>query len=564
MKKFNNLNKNKLMTASVLAFCLIYQSAAFCEYYDPNVQIKTIRSSVKDMVIAKDKPMDRQLIDDYKGMLKSNYIDHNSANSKIINLKTEFNTFSDDIKIDFAFRDLDVATALRLLGKEGGKNVVVDDSVKGTINIDLKNVSLNEAMELVLTAQELEARNMGNTVFIASRPAMSKKGLNRKFIKAFKLNNANAVDVATILEASVFNKGYDVDEKASGDQSASSSLPAASGSTQSQAMPQSPPHIPAALGSNLGNQSSLNTSSSSSAQPSISAESLSSSVGGTSTGQSSLAKSRSVRAKVENIDPGSGFNDANQLASGIKLQGLKTAIEKVDVSNNNGGAIVIPDTRTNSVLIAGLKEDIDLAADTIKYLDKPLQQVSVEVSLLEIKDNDLKDFNIAGGAQGKRDFGLGSNNPYAETVKDQSAFTQGITKNTTLLTKQDYFSFLYDNSLKSVKDTFAFKLNYLNQKDKIKLLANPTIVTLDGSESLIKITDQIVSRLTVSVDQNGTIFTTPQLADVGIVLNLLPKVSSDGNVTMRIRPSVTSAGPKITTDKYGGFTSTVTPCCSSV
>ena len=110
-------------------------------------------------------------------------------------------------------KDIDLPSVLRILAKQGGKNIIIDESVQGSISAELKNVSLNEAMQTILSSRELEARVQGNTVFVASRAAMAKKGLNRRYIKAFKLNNANAVDVAKLLEASIFNKGYAVDDK---------------------------------------------------------------------------------------------------------------------------------------------------------------------------------------------------------------------------------------------------------------------------------------------------------------------------------------------------------------
>lgn len=538
MKKLKLLTPNMLITLSVLTFCLAYQSTAFSGPSNPNLKVKTIKSSiydaginVKDAVTVKDKnaDIDKQVIERYNEQLKSNHFNRNYQNSKIINLKTEFNFFADDIKIDFAFRDLDVAAALRLLGKEGGKNIVVDSSVKGSINLDLRNVSLNEAMELVLMSQELESRISGNTIFIASRVAMSKKGLNRRYVKAFKLNNSNPIDIASILESSIFNKGYDLEEK---------EAKASSSQSLQQEAGVSPATTPQPSGSALPNLSQVNQT------PPVQSNAVanqqdSSAVGenGTSS-QSKLSKSKELRSKVEIIDQGSGFNDAGILAAKIKLQGIKTNFEKVNINNNDGGAIVIPDTRTNSVLIAGLKEDIDLATETIKYLDKPLAQISVEVSFIEIKENDYKDLGVSG------------------SINDVGGKTFSFLPDGLFGSRERSLGFAYSNPLAPKTDIFSYNLNLLKQKNKIKLLANPTIVTLDGSESLIKITDEILRRMTVTAaTTTSAAIYQPEMAEVGIVLNLLPKVSADGNITMRIRPSVTSAGTRI--EYTGGFTTPV-------
>lgn len=526
MKKLKLLNSKRLISLSMLTFCLICQSAAFSQ----NVKVKTIKSSIQDAglnlknpVTVKSNNSEKQMIDKYSNQLRTNHFNKNYQNSKTINLKTEFNFFPENVKVDFAFRDLDLPTALRLLGKEGGKNIVIDSSIKGSINLDLRNVFLNNAMEIILTSQELESRISGNTIFIASRVAMSKKGLNRRYVKAFKLNNSNAVDIASILESSVFNKGYYLDEKAASNSSDSKSLEAGVAPATTSASVQS---------GSLGALPSLSVPAVNNVNPQ--ASSTSSTVENLS--QSKLSEAKELRSKVEAIDSGTGFNDANIPAAKIKLQGITTSYSKINVSNNDGGAIVIPDSRTNSVLIAGLKEDIELATEAINYLDKPLEQIAVEVSLIEIKESDWKNLGFSGTVDGLG----GKSFNFLKNTKDVSVDT-----------------FIYNNPLVPKVDTFSYNINLLRQKDKVKLLANPTIVTLDGSESLIKITDEILRsmKVTVATPTSPTMYE-PELAEVGIVLNILPKVSSDGNVTMRIRPSVTSAGTKIPYPPDGNF---VTP-----
>lgn len=413
----------------------------------------------------------------------------NGFDSKSLKLNADFNVFPATSKIDLVLRDMDVASVLRLIAKEGHKNIVLDDSVKGSINADLKRVSLNEAMQTILTSQELDARIQGNTIYVASRPAMARKGLNRKYIKAFRLNNSNAVEIASILEASIFNKGYAVNE------------------TSSTQTPQQPA-MQAVV------DPSLQTG-----QP---APQVNPASQGTSTGQSTLVNSKTIKGKVETVSAGSDFNDASKPASSIKLQRASMASQDITVSNNDNGAIVIPDTRTNSVLVAGLEEDILLAQDAISYLDKPLQQVSIEVSLVEIKKDDTNDLGLSLSTTGGK-FGTGFN-----TLSGMSG----------LLTATNQSGISY-SSIQNIHDNLQVRLNALIQNNKAKLLANPTVVALDGSESLIKITDRIISKIEVTQTQNSTTYNTT-LEDIGIVLNILPKISDQGYVTMRVRPSITT------------------------
>lgn len=423
----------------------------------------------------------------------------------LINLESDIRFFPENLTIDMTLKDVDVASILRIIAGEGHKNIVIDQSVMGNISAELKKISLNQAMQVILTSQELEARLSNNTIFVASRPVMAKKGLNRRFIKTFKLNNSNPVEIAQILEASIFNKGYKVSEKTGGTAMA---------------------EIASGAGQTASSEQQAQT--------------------GSSTGQSSLADSKIIKGKVEEIIPGANFGDAGKLASTIQIQQPKVSTQPIQINNNDGGAIVIPDTRTNSILVAGLKEDILMAEEAIKTLDKALRQVSIEVSLIELKKDDTSNIGVLYNTEGGSLSG-GFNSVTGEfpgygfsSLANQS----GVTLNT----------------LSSLNNNFAAKLNTLITNKKAKLLANPQILALDGSESLIKITDQVVSKVTTTITQTSTTYNT-EIADVGIVLNILPKIGDDDYITMKIRPSITDPLPEITVGDFlnGGAAVKITP-----
>ena len=213
-------------------------------------------------------------------------------------MDSQFHAFSDKAKIDLTLNDMDVPTVLRIIAKEGGKNIVLDESVKGIINAELKNISLNEAMQTILVSQELEARVDNDTIFVASRPAMAKKGLNRKYIKAFKLNNANAVNIAQILEASIFNKGYQVNDKAAAPSGGKTGF-----AFDSIANPAIPNYYP------------TNQQSQAPYQPQAGSQLQNM----TTTGQSNLIDAKTIRGKVEELEPESGFGDSSVLAARSKF-----------------------------------------------------------------------------------------------------------------------------------------------------------------------------------------------------------------------------------------------------
>lgn len=455
------------------------------------------------------------------------------SDDKQLDLTDKFNAFPKTLKTSLILRDIDVASILRIIAKEGGKNIVLDDSVQGIINADLKDISLNEAMQTILTSQELESRIEGNTIFVASRPAMARKGLNRKFIKAFKLNNANAVDVAKILEASIFNKGYTINNSSSGGSSSGKT----SGITM-QAL-----ENPYSGGASQPQANNVPAPAQNQANP-VSAA--------TSTGKSSIIGTKTIRGKVETIDPGSNFNDAAKLASEIKIRNVNPSIQDIDINNNDGGAIVIPDTRTNSILVAGLQQDILLAHDAIKYLDRALPQVSIEVSLIELTKTDSNEMGLQyGGTAGRFSSGYNTSdgtfnsNRLDPISTSSSSSSSGARLPIGAVTGLNQAGVVF-STVKNLTDDVAVKLNALLSTQKAKLLANPTVLALDGSESLIKITDQIVSRMTVTIEPTTqTTQFTPELSDIGIVLNILPKVGDNGYIDLRVRPSITTLKEKV-------------------
>jgi type II secretory pathway component GspD/PulD (secretin) len=432
---------------------------------------------------------------------------------ELIDLNSDLALFPTDKKINLVLDQIDVASVLKIIADESKQNIVLDNSVRGIVsNVNLKNVSLNEAFKLILTNNELEARIEKGIIFVASRKAMAAKGLNRRYVKVFKLNNANAVDVAQILDASIFNKGYKIKEDNAVKSAATTARTAAGTNTVSQQ------NQTTAASNALG--------------------------AGSSTGETKISQDKTVRGKVEEIDPGDGFSSAKILASEIKIQGIKTTTKNVSVANNDGGATVVPDSRTNSVLVSGLQQDILLAQKTIEYLDKPLDQVAIEVSLIEISKEDTKNLGISTNGNNSIVDG-GFNNAVGNTRQSLGADTN-----------QSYWAYNTSPSASGITSSNMYiMLNALIQNKKAKLLANPTIVALDGSESLIKITDQVVSKMDICVTTNTSNYSVT-MADVGIVLNILPKIGSDGYVTMKIRPSITSALTERNVGNSGGF---VTP-----
>jgi type IV pilus assembly protein PilQ len=114
--------------------------------------------------------------------------------------------------LSFYFQDVDIKTLLQVIAKHAGLNFIISDAVKGTMTLNLKNVTWEQAFNLILRSHGLAARRTGNVIFISTveeitsnetKQLQSEQNisnitpLNSTIIH---LKYSNATDVATILK----------------------------------------------------------------------------------------------------------------------------------------------------------------------------------------------------------------------------------------------------------------------------------------------------------------------------------------------------------------------------
>ena len=70
-------------------------------------------------------------------------------------------------KTTLVFQDIDVRAVLQVLADISGQNIVVSDSVKGSLTLRLQNVPWDQALDLVLRTKGLDKRQDGNVIIVA-------------------------------------------------------------------------------------------------------------------------------------------------------------------------------------------------------------------------------------------------------------------------------------------------------------------------------------------------------------------------------------------------------------
>jgi len=78
-------------------------------------------------------------------------------------------------KIDLNFQNVSIRSVLQIISEVAQKNLVVDDSVSGTITLRLQGVPWDQALDLVLKTRGLDKRLVGNVLLVAPAEKLAER-----------------------------------------------------------------------------------------------------------------------------------------------------------------------------------------------------------------------------------------------------------------------------------------------------------------------------------------------------------------------------------------------------
>ncbi|OGX31971.1 MAG: hypothetical protein A3D27_01960 [Omnitrophica WOR_2 bacterium RIFCSPHIGHO2_02_FULL_46_37] len=109
-------------------------------------------------------------------LTKSSYPQENSADKQIIE--------------SLEFREVDIKDVLRQLSKQFNLNIIFSEKVLGLITVQLNNVTLDEALDSIITINGFTYTKKDNVLKVTTAEEAEREG---KQTKLFKLNNADAL-----------------------------------------------------------------------------------------------------------------------------------------------------------------------------------------------------------------------------------------------------------------------------------------------------------------------------------------------------------------------------------
>lgn len=150
-----------------------------------------------------------------------------------------------------------------------------------------------------------------------------------------------------------------------------------------------------------------------------------------------------------------------------------------------GGRIQV-DTRSNALVITERPSRMNRIQEIIERLDRPTEQVMIESKFVEVTNRDSRDLGINWSSLSGYGVTAGPFNSQIQRERDQSRGVTGLPPNRFETYNRTVDRTKIETAVLSA-DSFNVVLSALDTLDDVKLVSNPTVVTLNNTEALISI-----------------------------------------------------------------------------
>ncbi len=250
-----------------------------------------------------------------------------------------------------------------------------------------------------------------------------------------------------------------------------------------------------------------------------------------------------------NTNDNTGATDENQITTSESFNFWKD-ISKDILSIANSGSedyiVKTPIVNQNAGLITvtGTKAQIDRVDRYLQDIKKRLnKEVLIDVSIVSVE---LGKAHTSGVDWTQ--FALALNKPTGSSVPALNGVTNGANTGTFTANGDRLFNLAWNNAF-SFTNTISFTMNglmnFLKTQGHSRIVSNPKILTLNNQQALITIGDNINYRVpeTTPANTGGTINVqsyTNESIFVGILLNIMPQISENDEIMLRINPSISN------------------------
>ena len=454
-----------------------------------------------------------------------------------IKLRAEHSLTDKTIPVTLSLRDSDVTQVLRMFADKAGLNIIFDPNVSGTVTMDLVDVPLNDAFELIMEMNQLYYLVDNNTLIVYSDPGNST--INMKELIAIPVKYVDAMPMAKFLNENIFGLRKP---------GISNTYVATTNPRKNEVLifgTKNDAAIARKIIEQFDVRPMYKTYKVNHVTPDVMAEMLCTQLLPTIIDADALEKSDSgqitgAAASSSEISIGgseiacgysSSLDTRSSSSSGV-VSFSSLPLLALEVSYSTGlGTINVMGANPHQLQLI----DEFIAANDIKE-----PQAYLEISIIELDETGSKTFD----------------NTWRFVSKNLKASFTSETG-----TRTDSPVYFIDHAGEKVGDTYpsmslSWTINYLVSNEKGRVVANPRILITNGQEATIDLTSDYVKTVTSQIVQGVNNATSQKDYEIGddngIKVTMTPFISPDGYVTLNINPDyATISGQEYTYNEDG-------------
>jgi len=285
--------------------------------------------------------------------------------------------------------------------------------------------------------------------------------------------------------------------------------------------------------------------------------------GNTSNGSPSngIASSSSSMSGFGNHGGGSGFGGSgfgSTASPGAQAKANGSGADALDAghgaSSGNGQPLlqdvrITPDTVNNTLLIYADQANYRIIETTLLQVDKPQLQVAIDATIAEVTlNNDLSygvqtyltSHNLGLGANKGSILNTQSGIPPAPATTDPTTGVVSAAAGAFINRAFPGFNFLIGSETQP-----SAILDALHTVTSVKVLSNPSLVVINNQKATLQVGDVVpVSTGSANVlTTSNTIVNTIDYRNTGIILQVSPRISVNGDVRLDIEQEISSVLP---------------------
>lgn len=506
-------------------------------------------------------------MEDYYGQGASDAPSIRAGQGAEVGINSGMKISNGDSIVNLSLREADVTQVLRMFADQAGMNVIFAPGVEGNVTMDLVNIPLKEALDLVVKTQKLYYDIKANTLVVSSEDTAMTIGDRGQTMTVIPVKYVNATAISSFLNTSVFSakgkgnvrpgmsKGYIVATNP-----ATNEL-IVTGTEKDVQVVRSiveqfdkKPTIttfrvnhttPAEMASTICN----------SLMPSMSIVKPDS--GGSSGGAAGIATGFAA-------DEGSSEGGAAAMGltvGGGKIACMSSAQQMTEESTNGEESFKLDSlplmnftvsyfpTSGTVQIIGGSESQLEMIREFIAANDVKSPQAYLEIQIVSLTEEGSKTFDNSWQFLSKNfSFNAGGGTGFSTNTMYPVFFAgHGYTLVDTSQEGWDPDKQAYNTVGKvakwSTSPQLVYAMNYVIENRKARVLANPKVLLTSGQPSTIDLTRDYVAKVTSQYLDNGSSTGTAQVQkeyeikeDQGIKVSVTPFISPDGYVTLDIKP----------------------------